>query len=65
MLNKPLDWENCCPFLLVDVSQVFNKVQNKELIQDLKQNFSLNIAKLLENYIIGFKFIVKDDSFVI
>ena len=64
VIRKAFEEKKYCSALFIDVSQAFDKVWHEGLLHKLKQNLPANTHKLLESYLVGRQFIIKEGNFL-
>src|SRR6476661_4848468 len=63
-IRKAFEEKKYCSALFIDVSQAFDKVWHEGLLHKLKQNLPANTHKLLQSYLVGRQFIIKEGNFL-
>ena len=64
VIRKAFEEKKYCSALFIDVSQAFDTVWHEGLLYKIKQLLPLNTHRLLESYIKGRQFTVKENDFI-
>lgn len=64
VIRKAFEEKKYCSALFIDVSQAFDKVWHDGLLNKLKINLPINLFNLLEKYITGRHFMIKEGNYL-